>query len=67
MTRPMVDILSRNSLVPSSTPSQATNLSPTISIRIFKLVEKTVRERLTTLYWQSLEGIKSLFSYVLKY
>lgn len=64
MTRPMVDILSRNSLVPSSTPSQATNLSPTISIRI--LVEKTVRERLTTLYWQSLEDVKS-FSYVLKY
>lgn len=65
MTRPMVDILSRNSLVPSSTPSQATNLSPTISIRILK--EKTVRERLTTLYWQSLEGVKSLSSYVLKY
>lgn len=65
MTRPMVDILRRNSLVPSSTPSQATNLSLTISIRI--LVEKTVRERLTTLYWQSLEGVKSLFSYVLKY
>lgn len=65
MTRPMVDNLSRNSLVPSSTPSQATNLSPTISIRI--LVEKTVRERLTTLYWQSLEGVKSLSSYVLKY
>lgn len=41
MTRPMVDILSRNSLVPSSTPSQATNLSPTISIRI--LVEKIVK------------------------